>query len=74
MISELNEVFGKPFPNSKKVYVQGALHDIKVGMREIELADTRLTNGEIERNEPVTVYDTSGSFSDQSLSAATKRP
>lgn len=64
MISELNEVFGKPFPNSKKVYVQGELYDIKVGMREIQLADTRLSNGTIEQNEPVTVYDTSGPFSD----------
>lgn len=64
MISELNEVFGKPFPNSKKVYVQGELYDIKVGMREIQLAETRLSNGTIEQNEPVTVYDTSGPFSD----------
>ncbi|MFT3751591.1 MAG: phosphomethylpyrimidine synthase ThiC [Paludibacter sp.] len=64
MISELNEVFGKPFPNSKKVYVQGELYDIKVGMREIHLAETRLSNDTIEQNEPVTVYDTSGPFSD----------
>lgn len=64
MISELNEVFGKPFPNSKKVYVQGELYDLKVGMREIQLAETRLSNGTIEQNEPVTVYDTSGPFSD----------
>jgi phosphomethylpyrimidine synthase len=64
MNSELNEVFGKPFPNSRKVYVTGKLHDIKVGMREVILSDTKLSNGDIEQNEPITVYDTSGSFSD----------
>ena len=64
MISELNNVFGNPFPNSRKVYVKAKLHDIKVGMREILLSDTKLTDGSIEQNEPVTVYDTSGPFSD----------
>jgi len=64
MISELNNVFGNPFPNSKKVYVKAKLHDIKVGMREILLSDTKLTDGSMEQNEPVTVYDTSGPFSD----------
>jgi len=29
-----------PFPRSKKIYVNGTLHDIKVAMREIELDDT----------------------------------
>ncbi len=64
MSSELNDVFGKPFPNSRKVYVSGKLHDIKVGMREILLSDTKLSNGEVEHNEPITVYDTSGIYSD----------
>nr|BFF38342.1 hypothetical protein BACY1_01470 [Tenacibaculum mesophilum] len=31
----------QPFPNSKKIYVQGKIHpQIKVAMREIELSDT----------------------------------
>ncbi|MDQ3393049.1 MAG: phosphomethylpyrimidine synthase ThiC, partial [Bacteroidota bacterium] len=29
-----------PFPASKKVYVTGKIHDIKVAMREISLSDT----------------------------------
>ncbi len=33
-------------------------------MREISLADTRLPDGSIEKNHPVTVYDTSGPWGD----------
>ena len=64
MISQLNDIFGKPFPNSRKVYVEGKLHNIKVGMREVILSDTNLSNGSTEQNQPVTVYDTSGFFTD----------
>ncbi|MBP7611730.1 MAG: phosphomethylpyrimidine synthase ThiC, partial [Paludibacter sp.] len=64
MISTSNDIFGKPFPNSKKVYVEGKLHHIKVGMREIQLSDTLNSNGTVEQNTPITVYDTSGPFTD----------
>ncbi len=64
MISTSNDIFGKPFPNSKKVYVEGKLHHIKVGMREIQLSDTLNSNGTFEQNPPITVYDTSGPFTD----------
>ncbi|HKS31130.1 MAG TPA: phosphomethylpyrimidine synthase, partial [Chthoniobacterales bacterium] len=48
-------------PNSKKTFVSGKLHpDIRVPFREITLAPTKSINGEIEINEPVRVYDTSG--------------
>src|SRR6478736_3129157 len=53
-----------PFPNSRKIYVEGEIHPIKVAMREITLSDTKLTNGKVEKNSPVTVYDTSGPFTD----------
>lgn len=53
-----------PFTGSKKVYVKGQMHDIKVAMREISLHDTKLTNGKTEKNAPVTVYDTSGPYTD----------
>lgn len=56
------------FPNSKKVYVEGATHNIKVGMREIALADSLLGGDEknpiLEPNEPIRVYDTSGPYTD----------
>ncbi|KPE51378.1 phosphomethylpyrimidine synthase ThiC [Chryseobacterium indologenes] len=55
-----------PFPNSKKVYVEGTIHPVKVAMREIQLSPTKLTNGTPEHNPPVTVYDTSGPYTDES--------
>jgi phosphomethylpyrimidine synthase len=54
-----------PFPNSKKVYVKGKIHPINVAMREIQLSPTKLTNGKIEENPPVTIYDTSGPYTDE---------
>src|SRR5436309_9984254 len=51
--------------NSKKICVAGKLHsDIRVPFREITLAPTKSMNGEIEVNEPVRVYDTSGPWGD----------
>jgi phosphomethylpyrimidine synthase len=52
-------------PNSRRIYVGGNLHpDIRVPFREITLAPTKSMNGEIEINEPVCVYDTSGPWGD----------
>ena len=55
-----------PFPNSKKIYVEGTVHPVKVAMREIQLSPTKLSNGTLESNPPVTVYDTSGPYTDES--------
>ncbi len=57
-----------PFPASKKIHVKGAIHDISVPMREITLQDTinKLT-GSKEKNEPITVYDTSGPYTDPAV-------
>ncbi len=54
-----------PFPNSKKIYVEGKIHPIQVAMREIGLSPTKLSNGTLEHNPPVTVYDTSGPYTDE---------
>src|SRR5229473_3777658 len=55
----------RTLPNSRKVHVSGELHvDIRVPFREISLAPTKTMNGEIEVNEPVRVYDTSGPWGD----------
>jgi phosphomethylpyrimidine synthase len=52
-------------PNSKKVYLPGELHpDLRVPFREISLAPTKTMAGEIEVNDPVRVYDTSGPWGD----------
>jgi phosphomethylpyrimidine synthase len=52
-------------PKSKRIYVAGQIHpDVRVPMREIELAPTKSFNGQIEVNEPVRVYDCSGPWGD----------
>src|SRR6266404_1370833 len=52
-------------PNSTKVYVAGTQHaDLRVPFREISLAPTKTMSGEIEVNERVRVYDTSGPWGD----------
>src|SRR6266478_7184333 len=59
---------GYNLPNSRKIYVAGKLHpDLRVPFREIGLAPTKTMNGEIEVNEPVRVYDTSGPWGDPSV-------
>ncbi|MBL3528056.1 MAG: phosphomethylpyrimidine synthase ThiC [gamma proteobacterium endosymbiont of Lamellibrachia anaximandri] len=53
----------RPFLKSKKVYVEGSRPDIRVPMREIEQDPTAASFG-AEENPPITVYDTSGPFTD----------
>jgi len=64
-----------PFPASRKVYVPGKMHNIKVAMREITLSDTpsAFSNGKVEKNPPVTVYDTSGPYTDPNVEIDVRR-
>lgn len=52
---------------SRKIYVKGNIHDINVAMREIVLSPTKQANGQTEYNAPVTVYDTGGAFTDDTI-------
>ncbi|CAO1661344.1 phosphomethylpyrimidine synthase ThiC [Salinicola sp. NYA28a] len=52
-----------PLPASTKVYVEGSRPDIRVPMREISLSPTQTRSG-LEPNAPLTVYDTSGPYTD----------
>jgi len=61
--ARIDEASIQPFPNSRKIYVQGSRPDIRVPMREITLSDT-LTETGAEKNPPLTVYDTSGPYTD----------
>jgi len=61
--AKVDEASVQPFPNSRKVYVEGSQPDIRVPMREISLGDTPTDFGG-EKNPPVYVYDTSGVYSD----------
>ena len=56
----------QPFPRSRKIYVEGSRPDIRVPMREISLDVTPTAFGG-EANAPVTVYDTSGPYTDPNV-------
>src|SRR5947209_2949507 len=54
----------EPLPRSRKIHVAGSRADIRVPMREISQSDTPSGFG-AEANPPVTVYDTSGPYTDR---------
>ena len=53
----------QPIPGSTKIYVTGASPDIRVPMREVAQAATPASFG-AQENPPITVYDTSGPYTD----------
>jgi phosphomethylpyrimidine synthase len=59
----VDEAAVAPLPNSRKVYIKGSRDDLLVPMREITQSDTPGSFG-AEPNPPVTVYDTSGPYTD----------
>lgn len=67
----IDSLTAQPFPNSRKIYVQGSRADIQVPMREISLSDS-LVGGTtkdpiLAPNDPIRVYDTSGFYTDPDL-------
>ena len=54
----------------KKIYVDGEINNIRVGMCQIGLSDTVINKEdgscEVKKNKPVVVYDTSGPYGDDS--------
>ena len=62
------------FQNSRRVYENGTLHpDVRVPQREILLSDTKRSDGTLEANQPVRVYDTSGAWGDPDFHADVRR-
>jgi len=59
------------YPGSEKIYIAGKMHPIKVGMRRINLTPTVITAADgtqhLRENAPVTVYDTSGPYTDPAV-------
>ncbi len=57
-----------PLPASRKIYAEGKVYpEIRVPFREISLQPTKISNApgeKSERNEPIYVYDTTGSYTD----------
>jgi len=54
-----------PLPNSRKIYVTGSRPDIRVPMREITQTG--------ENNPPISVYDTSGIYTDSTVTIDIRR-
>ena len=65
--AQVDSLAVQPFPQSRKVYIEGSRPDIRVPMREITLADTPTAAGP-EKNPPLYVYDTSGLYTDPEAS------
>ncbi|GGB90790.1 phosphomethylpyrimidine synthase ThiC [Pseudoduganella buxea] len=61
--AEVDSAAVAPLPNSRKIYVTGSRPDLRVPMREITQSDTSASFGH-EPNPPISVYDTSGPYTD----------
>ncbi|MCE7054484.1 phosphomethylpyrimidine synthase ThiC [Algoriphagus sp. AGSA1] len=70
---EQGKISTGPISGSKKVYVPGKIHDIKVAMREISVSSTKLFSGGTMKNPPVTVYDPSGPYTDENAEIDIKK-
>lgn len=69
-----DQITRTPFPASKKVFVKGKIHDINVAMREITLEDTQdKFNNTTTKNQPITLYDTSGPYTDSNAKVDVKK-
>ena len=66
----VDEAAVQAFPNSQKIYIQGSRPDIRVPMRRIEQSDSPIefATSEDLSNEPIYVYDSSGPYTDPSVS------
>lgn len=67
---EIENINVNSYPSSEKIYVNGKLHPVKVAMRRINLTPTVKIEGEEKittENTPVTVYDTSGVYTDPAV-------
>lgn len=65
--ARLSDEVTRPYPGSRKIYVEGSTPDIRVAMREILQSDTAASFG-AEVNPPIPVYDTSGPYTDPDIS------
>ncbi len=61
--ARLSEEVTRPFPGSRKIYVEGRTPGVRVPMRRIEQSPTHGLQGD-EENPPIYVYDTSGPYTD----------
>ncbi len=71
-ISQLDTSSTEHYPNSQKIYIDGSRPDIRVPMREINLTAT-VTEGGVEENPAIRVYDSSGPYSDSAAEIDLRR-
>jgi phosphomethylpyrimidine synthase len=65
--SNRNSSLETQLPNSQRVYVAGSQPGISVPFREVSQHVTKSFNGQIEVNDPIRVYDSSGPWGDPSF-------
>ncbi|MFM4980347.1 phosphomethylpyrimidine synthase ThiC [Aeromonas caviae] len=73
----IDSLKGMAHPNSRRIFIQGSRPDIRVPLREIQLADTFVGGTkeapQFEHNEPVPVYDTSGPYGEEAAPIDVRR-
>lgn len=73
----IDSLKGMAHPNSRRIFIQGSRPDIRVPLREIQLADTFVGGTkeapQFEPNEPVPVYDTSGPYGEEGVAIDVRR-
>ncbi len=63
--AKLDVITRTPFPNSTKVYEAGrTFPELRVPTRQISLTDTKHADGRITHNPALTLYDTTGPYTD----------
>ncbi|WP_323995518.1 phosphomethylpyrimidine synthase ThiC [Aeromonas hydrophila] len=73
----IDNLKGMAHPNSCRIFIEGSRADIRVPLREIQLADTFVGGTkeapQFEPNEPVPVYDTSGRYGEEGVAIDVRR-
>lgn len=73
----IDNLKGMAHPNSRRIFIEGSRPDIRVPLREIQLADTFVggtkEDPRFEPNEPVPVYDTSGLYGEEAAPIDVRR-
>lgn len=73
----IDNLKGMAHPNSRRIFIEGSRPDIRVPLREIQLADTFVGGTkeapQFEPNEPVPVYDTSGLYGEEAAPIDVRR-
>ncbi|MFM5811591.1 phosphomethylpyrimidine synthase ThiC [Aeromonas veronii] len=73
----IDSLKGMAHPNSRRIFIEGSRPDIRVPLREIQLADTFVggtkDDPRFEPNEPIPVYDTSGRYGEEGVAIDVRR-